>query len=265
MELLIQTEKMMSIGGLAAGMAHEINNPLGGIMQSSQVVLNRLTKDSMVNRQAAREAGCDLESVRRFLRGRDIIFMIEAMRESAIRAAQIVGSMLEFSRAGEVTMACIPLAELLDKTAELCATDFDHHIKYDFRSIRVTREYDPATPEALGSRTQIQQVFMNLMANAAHALAGLESPSLTLRTAPEGAMARVEIEDNGPGMPEDVRKRIFEPFFTTKGVGEGTGLGLSLSYFIITNNHNGTIEVESAPGRGTRFIIRLPRACPVEG
>ncbi|WP_173084258.1 ABC transporter substrate-binding protein [Fundidesulfovibrio magnetotacticus] len=260
MEMLIQTEKMMSLGGLAAGMAHEINNPLGGIIQSAQVVLSRLTRDSEVNRQAAMAAGCEMEAVRSFLTARDILFMVQAMRDSALRAAQIVGSMLEFSRAGDVSLSPLSLPAVLDKAVELCSTDFDHQNKYDFKGVRILREYEAHLPPALGNRTQIQQVFMNLMANAAHAMAGQGDPEIVLRARRDGDMARVEIEDNGPGMTEDVRRKVFEPFFTTKGVGEGTGLGLSLSYFIITNNHNGTIEVESDPGRGSRFIIRLPLA-----
>jgi polar amino acid transport system substrate-binding protein len=111
-------------------------------------------------------------------------------------------------------------------------------------------------------QTQLQQVFMNLLANAAQAMVNTSAPAIVLRTAFEGCCARIEIEDNGPGMPEEVRKHIFEPFFTTKPVGEGTGLGLSVSFFIIVSHHHGTIEVESSPGQGARFIIRLPLVRP---
>ncbi len=109
---------------------------------------------------------------------------------------------------------------------------------------------------------EISQVVLNLLKNAAQAMGGRrgrdEAPRIILRTRRDGDMARIEVEDNGPGMDETIRERIFEPFFTTKGPGAGTGLGLSVSYFIITENHGGELTVESLPGHGTTFIIRLP-------
>lgn len=105
-------------------------------------------------------------------------------------------------------------------------------------------------------------MLLNLLGNAAHAMADRPKdappPRIVLRSALEKGMVRIEVEDNGPGIDEATQRRIFEPFFTTKATGEGTGLGLSLSYFIIVNNHGGTISVVSAPGQGSRFIIRLP-------
>jgi PAS domain S-box-containing protein len=261
-ELLVQNEKMMSIGGLAAGMAHEINNPLSGILQGAQVVLNRITSDMPANIKAAQEVGCDLEKVRTFLARRDVPAMIESMRDSASRAAQIVRNMLEFSRKSESVHAPADVNAVLDKAVELCASDYDLKKKYDFRSIVIAREYDPDLPLVPCTVTRIEQVFMNLLRNAAQAMAasppGSTPGKITLRTLREGDMARIEIEDNGPGMDDATRRRIFEPFFTTKPQGEGTGLGLSVSYFIITENHCGTIEVTSQVGKGTVFVIRLP-------
>jgi signal transduction histidine kinase len=110
--------------------------------------------------------------------------------------------------------------------------------------------------------TEIEQVMLNLLKNAAQAMAekvsGGMHPRITLRLRHDGDTARIEVEDNGPGMDEKHRKRVFEPFFTTKEVGTGTGLGLSVSYFIVTSNHKGRMAVESEPGRGARFIIELP-------
>ncbi len=141
------------------------------------------------------------------------------------------------------------------------------------------REYTPNLPDVACEKTKIQQVILNLLKNAGEAMAesakrealGAEGEpendmrhvpcanrGITLRILQDGDMARIELEDNGPGMNEEDRKQIFEPFFTTKDVGEGIGLGLSVSYFIITENHGGTISVESAEGRGTKFIIQLP-------
>ncbi|GFK92805.1 Sporulation kinase E [Fundidesulfovibrio magnetotacticus] len=259
-ELMVQTEKMMSVGGLAAGMAHEINNPLSGILQSIQVMSRRLKSPDPTNLKAAEEAGCTFESIKHFMERREILTSLETMRDAGVRAARIVASMLEFSRTSSSEFAPVEINSLLNKSLDLCATDYDLKKKYDFRKIVIEKEFASGLSPVLGSATQIQQVFMNILTNSAQALAGAASPTLSLRTEASEGWVRIEIEDNGPGMSPDVRKRIFEPFFTTKGVGEGTGLGLSVSYYIITNNHGGTLDVESSPGEGARFIIRLKAA-----
>ncbi|MFP5221544.1 MAG: PocR ligand-binding domain-containing protein [Acidobacteriota bacterium] len=257
-DVMVQTEKMMSVGGLAAGMAHEINNPLSGILQNVQVVVRRLTQDLPLNVEAAREAGCEFAAVARYARDREILDSLMAVHDAGVRAAHIVSSMLEFSRRTTSHNAPNNLGELLDKSVELCSTDYDLKKKFDFRNIRIVREYDPDLPEVPCSGPQIQQVFMNLLGNAAHAMADQPAPLITLRTRRDGDMAVVEVEDNGSGMDEELTRKIFEPFFTTKPVGEGTGLGLSVSYFIVANNHQGTLSVESWPGKGSRFTVRLP-------
>ncbi len=257
-EALIQSEKMMSVGGLAAGMAHEINNPLGGILQNVQVIRRRLSEDSAPNIQAARESGCPWESIGRFMESRGIPRFLENIHEAGTRAANIVNSMLEFSRRSDAAYDRADINSLLDSTVALCATDYNLKRKYDFRKISIERDYDPSLPQVLCAKSKIQQVFMNILSNAAHALASASSPRIIMRTRTAGSWVRIELEDNGPGMDENTKRKAFEPFFTTKPVGEGTGLGLSVSYFIITSNHRGTIEIDSLPGKGTRFLIRLP-------
>ena len=262
LELMIQSEKMLSVAGLAAGMAHEINNPLGGIIQSAQVVLSRLDSDSKANRQAAAESGCTLEAWRDFARRRDIGGMVGAMRESAVRASRIVSTMLDFSRKGTSGEAVVDVNALLERSLELSSTDYDLRKKYDFRRIAIVREYGEALPAVCCAPSQIEQVLINLLRNAAQALSQGTSdgapPRIVLRTSNEGGRIRIAVQDNGPGVPEKLRSRIFEPFFTTKGVGEGTGLGLSVSYFIIANNHQGTLELETPRSGGARFVIALP-------
>ncbi len=258
-EMMIQSEKMLSVGGLAAGMAHEINNPLASILQNLQVVRNRLTLGLERNIADARECGVTIEAVEAYARKRDILSMTEAAIDSGKRAARIVENMLSFSRKQEDSTSSKDLADLLDKTVDLMTGDYDLARKYDFRNIEINREYSD-TPLVCCDGSKIQQVFLNLLKNGAEAMydAKTEKPVLFLRVMRDGQTARVEIEDIGPGMPDDVRRRVFEPFYTTKDVGLGTGLGLSVSYFIIAENHGGTMAVESAPGRGTRFVIRLP-------
>jgi len=261
-ELLVQTEKMMSVAGLAAGMAHEINNPLSGILQGLQVLESRLLGSTPRNEEAATSCGCTMEIIRDYLGRRELDAILAGMKDAARRAARVVGNMLEFSRSGESNLVPGDLQALLEKASELCAGEYDLKTKFDFRNIRIDRDYDPAMPPVPCSATQLEQVFINLLKNAAqamtHGTCDGAPPGITLRTRVQGRAAVVEVADNGPGMSEQVRKRIFEPFYTTKAPGEGTGLGLSVCYFIITEAHKGGIEVVSSPGRGARFIIRLP-------
>jgi len=261
-EMMVQTEKMMSVGGLAAGMAHEINNPLSGILQGIQNTLRRVSPEFEKNMRIAEECGTDLGVIRLYLEKRGILKYLEGMRSSGIRASEIVSNMLNFSRRSGSEMAPADINRLLDSTVELAKNDYDLKKKYDFRYIRIIRDYDPHLKPLVCTATEIEQVILNLLKNAAQAMAEIrkkgEEPKIILRTRGEGAYIRIEVRDNGPGMDRKTRKRIFEPFYTTKNIGMGTGLGLSVSYFIITDNHKGMMSVESDPGKGAAFIIQLP-------
>ena len=266
-ELMIQTEKMTSVGGLAAGMAHELNNPLGIVLQSLENLARRFGPELPANQPAAREAGIDLAAVRRYMSARGISEYLVATRQAAERAAEIIRTMLEFSRTGESSPGPCALAGIVDVALELAAKDYDLRRKFDFRAVRVVRELDVRTPAVACTAGEMVQVVLNIVKNAAEALADghepAQEPTIWLRTRLDGDYARLEIRDNGPGMNEATRRRVFEPYFSTKGPGEGTGLGLSVAYFIVTQRNAGTITVESSPGQGTTFVIRLPVATVV--
>ena len=271
-EMMIQSEKMLSVGGLAAGMAHEINNPLAGIMQTADVISNRLTNlEIPANQRAAEAAGTTMDAIHAFMEARDIITMLNRIRESGGRAAEIVTNMLSFARKSDSTFSSCDLAKLLDQTADMAGSDYDLKKKFDFRQIEIVHEYEENLPLVPCEASKIQQVLFNLLRNGAEAMQEGDDedgmmkdesckPRFIIRLAyeKERGMVRVEIEDNGPGIPDEIRRRIFEPFFTTKGEGVGTGLGLSVSYFIIVENHGGEMNVESTPGKGAKFIIKLP-------
>jgi PAS domain S-box-containing protein len=261
-EALIQTEKMMTVGGLAAGMAHEINSPLSGILQGVENTLRRISPGISPNQEAAAECGVDLEALKNYLERRGVLSFLSGIQEAGMRAARIVSNMLQFSRPSETELVPTDLSAILNRTIDLAASDFDLKKEYDFRSVQIERDYDDSLKRVPCAPGEIEQVVMNLIRNAAHAMAEqagpAEPPRLTLRTRREDGWARIEIEDNGPGMDDDTRRRAFEPFFTTKGISMGTGLGLSVSYFIVTNNHRGKIDVESESGEGCKFIVRLP-------
>jgi len=258
-EAIVHNEKIISMGGMAAGMAHEINNPLSGILQGTQVVLKRLQDDTPVNRTAAEKAGCLLGNIHGYLRERSVVLLLEEVRSSAARASQIVQNMLSFCRQ-DSAVAMADISAVLDMAVKLCDNDYDLKKKYDFRRIQIVRDYQPDIALVPCNASQIEQVVINLLRNSAQAMSGWKgpaAPAITLRTRQKKDFVRIEIQDNGPGLDDETRKRIFEPFFTTKSVGAGTGLGLSVSYFIISTHH-GSIDVESAPGHGTTFVIRLP-------
>ena len=265
-EMMIQSEKMLSVGGLAAGMAHEINNPLAGMIQTTRVMANRLAKDSQIpaNLKAAQAAGTSMAAIGAFMDARGIYGMIDTILESGKRVANIVSNMLSFARKSDAQITSHDITDLIDKTLELAAADYDMKKKYDFKLIEIVKSYANNLLPVPCESAKIQQVLLNILRNGAEAMQSNQdrTPRFILRAYAEerSQMVCMEIEDNGPGMDEAVRKRVFEPFFTTKPVDVGTGLGLSVSYFIITDNHKGQMSVVSTPGKGTTFIIRLPMA-----
>ena len=265
-ETLIQSEKMMSVGGLAAGMAHEINNPLAGILQGAQNIRRRLDPDLPANREAALALGFPMDALDAYLKQRGIPRFLDGIIAAGNRAAAIVANMLNFARSGQARHEPLNVNQCLQGALQLVEGGYDLARGYDFRHIELVTELDPNLQEIHGSTQELQQVFLNLLTNAAHALAaqaGQGRPArITLRTHATPNAVLAEVEDNGPGIPEDRRGRIFDPFFTTKPPGQGTGLGLSVSYFIVSRNHGGTIGVDSQPGQGARFTVRLPRGGP---
>jgi signal transduction histidine kinase len=243
-------------------MAHEINNPLGVILQGIQNTLRRLSPDLPKNQEIAAALGIRLDIIWTYLEQRNILEYLHKMEEAGERAAQIVAHMLNFSRPSQASMVLIDLHQLLDQSIKLASSDFDLKKKYDFRHITIIRTYEAALPQVPCLPSEIQQVLLNLLRNAAQALAepreNHDPPTIRITTCQDHDYARIDIADNGPGMNGEVQKRMFEPFYTTKEVGIGTGLGLSVSYFIIVTHHHGKIFAESAPGKGATFTIMLP-------
>jgi two-component system NtrC family sensor kinase len=256
---LLQQEKMASIGQLAAGVAHEINNPMGFISSNLSTMhkyLERLQEflqlqSAAVEQVAPESLREELAQARRrlkvdYLLG-DAPNLLAESQDGAERVRAIVQNLKSFSRLDEAKASYADLNECLESTVTIAWNE----LKY---KTTLKRDYGEL-PEVKCLPQQLNQVFLNILVNAAHAID--KQGEITISTRQEGEEVTIAIHDTGSGIPKEIVSRIFEPFFTTKEVGKGTGLGLSISYDII-KKHNGTIEVETSPETGTTFTIRLP-------
>jgi len=228
-------------------------------------VLNSRLVDNLnikANIASAEAVGTSLTVINKYMEAREVPRMLNTINDSGKRVAAIVNNMLSFARNTGDYISKSDIEILLDKTIELAATDYDLKKHYDFKTIKLIREYEKNLPAVPCEATMIQQVLLNILRNGAEAMqdAGIKDPTFIIRTSikKKKNLILIEIIDNGPGMDRKTRKQVFEPFFTTKPVGVGTGLGLSVSYFIITKNHCGELTVSSSPGKGANFSIRLP-------
>ncbi|MCM0080400.1 PAS domain S-box protein [Geomonas sp. Red32] len=256
---LLHQEKMASIGQLAAGVAHEINNPIGFISSNLTTMGKYLGR--LENFLALQSAGVEefapagkreeMAQARREMKIdyvlKDAHSLIDESQDGTERVRTIVQNLKSFSRIDDSQASWVDLNECLESTITIAWNE----LKY---KTTLKRDYGQL-PQVKCLAQQLNQVFLNILVNAAHAIE--KQGDITVATRHEGDQVSIAIGDTGCGIPPEVVNRIFEPFFTTKEIGKGTGLGLSISYDII-KNHNGTIEVESTPGVGTTFTIRLP-------
>lgn len=214
-EMMVQSEKMLSVGGLAAGMAHEINNPLGAILHNVQNIRRRLSPDLPKNLEQAEQLGIELETVNQYLKAREVPQLLDGIQQAGARAAKIVTHMLSFSRRSTRQMAPCDLPALIDQAVEIAGNDFDLAIGFDFKGQAIIRQFDPALGPVPGTANELEQVLLNLLKNAAQAIHqrtdDREPGRIILRTKLNPPWAEIQVEDNGIGMSENVRKRTFEP------------------------------------------------------
>lgn len=266
-DMMVQSEKMMSLGGLAAGMAHEINNPLGAIIHTVQNIKRRLNPTLKKNLDVAISMDTNIEKIGDYIENRGIYTFLDNINQAGERASTIVSNMLQFSRQSSKTLHPQSLNNIIDRAINIAKNEYSLSSGYDFKSIDVLKNFDMTMGDVPCIPSEIEQVILNLLKNSAQALQDYKTQKefdidwysqIQIYTHQNDHMAELIIEDNGPGMDEATTRHIFEPFFTTKEVGMGTGLGLSVSFFIITNHHQGQMRVESTVGSGTRFTISLP-------
>jgi signal transduction histidine kinase len=232
-EQLVRSEKLASIGQLVAGIAHEINNPVNAIVNTVGPL-----------EEAVLAIDKDPEAAK------DVIDMVRVVQRGAQRTKAIVSALHNYSRTDDESVVDFDIDRSIDDSLELLR----HILK---GNVAVEKKY--AHPGRVrGHAGQINQVFMNLLTNAAQALAGRDNATITIETRGDADGVEVKISDNGSGIPAEVLPRIWDPFFTTKDVGEGTGLGLSIVHELV-ERHGGTIECKTKLGEGTTFTVKLPR------
>jgi len=224
---LIRSERLISMGKLAAGVAHEINNPLGGILIYSHLLLEETEKDSP-----------HYDNLRKIVK-------------ETSRCKDIVKGLLDFARPKDPEMSQIDINGIVEKSLYFVEG------QSLFQNIRMQKNYSSDLPSVVGDGAQLQQVFMNIILNAAEAMDGDGTLSITTSHNNGGKYIDILFQDTGHGIQDEDLKRLFEPFFSTKEVGKGTGLGLAISYSIM-QKHQGTIEVFSQSDKGATFTVRLP-------
>ncbi len=271
---LIQSEKMSSLGELVAGVAHEINNPVnfihGNLPHVRDYAYNLLAFIRLYQKyypKAAPEIQAEAEAIDLEFLQEDLIKMLDSIKLGTDRIRQIVLSLRNFSRMDEADFKPVDIHEGIDSTLLI----LQHRLKAqsDWPAIVVTKDYGKL-PQVECYAGQLNQVLMNVLSNAIDALEEnntqrtfealkIQPNQLTIRTSTiDTHWVEIAIADNGVGMPEQIQRRIFNPFFTTKPVGKGTGMGLSISYQIITEKHGGQLTCSSAIGKGTEFVIQIP-------
>ncbi|MFB3779012.1 MAG: ATP-binding protein [Bryobacteraceae bacterium] len=226
-EKLMRSDRLAMIGQLAAGVAHEINNPLGSILLFSRLIIQQVPAEGRVREN------------------------LDRIEKETKRCHSIVRSLLDFARERKPLIESLDVNQVLDTTLKLFEGQFL------FQNIQVVRDYGAGLAAVEADQSQLQQVFMNIILNAVDAMNGKGRLVLATREGESAGFVDIHISDTGCGIPPENLERIFDPFFTTKGVGHGTGLGLSVSYGII-QAHGGDISVTSTPGSGTTFTISLP-------
>ncbi len=224
---LVQSEKLTSIGLLAAGVAHEVNTPLAVISSYSQMLGKQLSSEDPKGK------------------------ILDKIIKQSFRASEIVNGLLNFSRTDGTAFRVLEVNDLISETLSL----LEHQLKT--AKIRLRKELIPTSARVYGNPGKLQQVFLNLFINAKDAMP--QGGELLVKSASQGSLFRIEVVDTGSGIPEEHLQKIYDPFFTTKEMGRGTGLGLSVTYGIV-QEHSGKIMVASRSGQGTRFIVELPAA-----
>lgn len=263
---VLQTEKMHSMDGLAAGIAHEVNNPLSAIINGVQNINRRLDTSRPANQETATDLQVDLDKVNDYLKQREISFFLESIEEGAIRASNIVSNMLKFSTSQVHSSEPCDINLLLEQALKFVEKDYELNNQSSFIDIEIEKSLEQQLSPVKVLPMELQQVFVNLLRNAEQAITARKQENandssyrgkISIETKIEEGALKIIIGDNGCGMNDKVLRKVFDPYFSTRQKSGGHGLGLSTVYRIIKSLLEGEIEVRSAINVGTQFIISL--------
>ncbi len=259
-ELMLRSQNMISISWLAAGMAHEINNPLSIISQAAQNLKRKLDVNDRMNVDAAAAIGIDIRDINRYANDRKITDYVEYINSGAMRSAKILSKLIEFTNLRELSKKNACIHEIIEGILNDIRAEFT-----ESGNIQIIYKEESEIPEMAVSIDELKNALTNVIRNGIQAIEDLGEPGgvIKIKSYKQHDFAIIEISDNGVGINKGIQNSIFEPFFTTRQVGSGTGLGLTIAYFIITKTHNGSIDfLENPDGRGTTFVIKLPITAP---
>jgi PAS domain S-box-containing protein len=261
-EKLLKQEKLQSTLKLAAGIAHEINNPLGAVLQGVQTVKRRLGTDLEKNQEIADTLQLDFEKLRQYCEQREIFKFLESIQLSGEQAAKVIATLLDFTPRAEVNYQPYSLEKIIERALNHLQQDPLLRKTQILSLMHFEKQYTPDLPDIKCQPLEIERVLLGILKNAVQATEATQnerSPEVIIRTYTQEGWVYIEIEDNGIGMNDEEKSHLFELFFTTKGVGVGTGLDLAMAYHIIKVSHQGNIRVESQKNKGTQVVIQFPQ------
>jgi signal transduction histidine kinase len=258
---VIQHEKLASLGEMAAGLAHEINNPLSAILNNLQNIHRRTSPALDANQRAAKDTGLDLEILRDYLTIREVDQFFENAQEATKQAINIVGNVLNFAHSGINSKGPEKVNELVNTILDIESRSRQASHNQDSMQVTHTirRSLQAKDDICVCSPPEIQQVILNLIKNSIQACESVKKEAnILVSTENTHSHLVIKIKDNGPGVEQDKLSNIFKPFYTTKRIGHGTGLGLSVSYLIISDHHEGEISAHNNSGEGITITIQIP-------
>jgi len=262
-KVIVQSEKLSSVGTMAAGMAHQMNTPVGSISQNIQNITRRLDPALDANKAVATELSLDLGAVQQYFEQRKITSFLEQIDESTQEVSKILQNLLQFSKPSTSVKSSLTMKTLLDHTLELAKSDFDLTKKMKFNEIVLTLNIPEDLPSVYGSTADLEQVLLSLIKYSAQTMQyHNEERHLTIAIQAVDTSVEICLTDNGPGIDEETQTHIFDPLFTQKNEGEHVSMGLSVAYNLVKEGHGGTLSVQNVTPAGLCFTLRIPQVQP---
>ncbi len=262
LEHIIHSERMGIIGNLASGMAHEINNPIGIILQGIELIEFRIGNENKKNKEIAHDLKLDLDIMNQYLKKRKVFDYINGIKVAGNRAAQIISNVMQFAMKKNVSNERSPLSIAVDKAISMAFHDYDFRKKYNLADIKIINSLNHDLPPSRCSDVDLAQILLNLIKNSLQSFKDKLNEGVENYIEIKGEFTEkgvgISIIDNGSGIDSNDMSYVFDPFFTTHPLNDSVGLGLYIVYFLVTSKYEGKIDIESHKGVGTKVYIRFP-------